>query len=170
MGLLKPETGLLIWMIIAFGVVFIVVARYGFPVILRAIESRKKFIDSSLEAAHVAEKQVAEAGTKIEQMIADAERQRAQMLRDVEETRKQLLEAAHKAADIESERLMAEARSRAEAERQEILRDARQQVALLAIAVSEKMLRSQLSDSAAQALLDGRLIDEMQEQQQNKRK
>ena len=88
----------------------------------------------------------------------------------VEETRKQLLEAAHKAADTESERLMAEARSRAEAERQEILRDARQQVALLAIAVSEKMLRSQLPDSAAQALLDGRLIDEMQEQQQNKRK
>lgn len=168
MGLLQPETGLLIWMIIAFGVVFIVVAKFGFPVILRAIESRKKFIDSSLDAAHAAEKQVAETGEKVRQLLAEAEQQRAQMLKEVAETREQLLQAARKAADVEGERLMTEARNRAEAERQAILRDARQQVALLAIAVSEKMLRAQLPDSAAQSLLDGRLIDELQNQTNKK--
>lgn len=165
MGILQPETGLLIWMVIAFGVVFIVVARYGFPVILRAIESRKKFIDESLDAAHAAERQVAEADDRKRQILAEAEQQRSQMLREVAQTREQLLQQARKAADAEGERLMTEARNRAEAERQAILQDARQQVALLAIAVSEKLLRAQLPDKAAQALLDGRLMDEIQERQ-----
>ena len=41
MGLLQPEAGVLFWMTLAFAVVFIVLARYGFPVIVRAIEERK---------------------------------------------------------------------------------------------------------------------------------
>ncbi len=162
---MQPESGLIIWMVLAFAVVFIVVAKYGFPVILHAIESRKKFIDDSLEAARAAEQQVAHADDKKRQILADAERQRTQMLREVAQTRDQLLQAARKAADDEGERLMKEARNRAEAERQAILQDARQQVALLAIAISEKLLRSQLPDSSVQDLLDGKLMDEIQEKE-----
>ena len=33
MGLLTPEPGLIFWMIIIFGVVFFLLAKYGFPVI-----------------------------------------------------------------------------------------------------------------------------------------
>ena len=32
MGLLLPESGLLFWMLLSFGVVFAVLAKYGFPV------------------------------------------------------------------------------------------------------------------------------------------
>ena len=34
MGLLTPDPGLLFWMVITFGVVFFILAKYGFPVIL----------------------------------------------------------------------------------------------------------------------------------------
>ena len=54
MGLLQPEAGLLFWMTLAFAVVFILLAKFGFPVILRSIDSRKEFIDSSLDAARAA--------------------------------------------------------------------------------------------------------------------
>ena len=54
MGLLQPEAGVLFWMTLAFAVVFIVLARYGFPVIVRAIEERKAYIDRSLEEARAA--------------------------------------------------------------------------------------------------------------------
>ena len=38
MGLLQPESGLLFWMVISFGVVFVLLAKFGFPVITRMVE------------------------------------------------------------------------------------------------------------------------------------
>ena len=37
MSLLLPDSGLLFWMLLSFGVVFVVLAKYGFPVI-RCVE------------------------------------------------------------------------------------------------------------------------------------
>ena len=35
MSLLLPDSGLLFWMLLSFGVVFVVLAKYGFPVITK---------------------------------------------------------------------------------------------------------------------------------------
>ena len=51
MSLLLPESGLLFWMLLSFGVVFAVLAKYGFPVITKMVEERKAYIDHSLEVA-----------------------------------------------------------------------------------------------------------------------
>jgi F-type H+-transporting ATPase subunit b len=40
MSLLIPDSGLLFWMIIAFGVVFFVLAKFGWPVITKMIDDR----------------------------------------------------------------------------------------------------------------------------------
>lgn len=59
MGLLTPDPGLLFWMIIVFGVVFFILAKYGFPVIIKMVEDRKAYIDNSLKAAREANEQLA---------------------------------------------------------------------------------------------------------------
>ena len=51
MGLLLPESGLLFWMLLSFGVVFAVLAKYGFPVITRMVEERRAYVEQSLQAA-----------------------------------------------------------------------------------------------------------------------
>ena len=48
MSLLLPDSGLLFWMLLSFGVVFVVLAKYGFPVITKMVEGRKTYIDQSL--------------------------------------------------------------------------------------------------------------------------
>jgi F-type H+-transporting ATPase subunit b len=40
MSLLTPDSGLLFWMIVSFGIVFVILSKYGFPVIVKAIEQR----------------------------------------------------------------------------------------------------------------------------------
>ena len=54
MSLLTPDSGLLFWMIVSFGIVFVILSKYGFPVIVKAIEQRKAYIDNSLEPARQA--------------------------------------------------------------------------------------------------------------------
>ena len=49
MSLLLPDSGLLFWMFVAFGVVFVILAKYGFPIIIKMVEGRKTYIDQSLD-------------------------------------------------------------------------------------------------------------------------
>ena len=59
MGLLTPDPGLLFWMIVVFGIVFFLLAKFGFPVIISMVENRKAYIDNSLKAAREANAQLA---------------------------------------------------------------------------------------------------------------
>ena len=52
-SILTPDLGLLFWMLLAFLVVFFVLAKYGFPAITNMVEERKKYIDESLKKEDV---------------------------------------------------------------------------------------------------------------------
>ena len=168
MGLLQPEAGVLLWMTLAFAVVFIVLARYGFPVIVRAIEERKAYIDRSLEEARAAERKLRELDAEGQAVRAAAERERGRILREAAETRDALLAEARRKADEEGARIVAAAREKAEGEREAILQDARHQVALLSIAITEKMLRERLDDEASQTRLAEKMLDEMESRSERK--
>jgi len=161
MGLLQPESGLLFWMALAFFAVFAVAARFGFPVIIRSIESRKEYIDSSLGAAREAERRLAEIGEEGRAIVDAAGKERAAILREAAETRERILAEARAKAEEEGAKIVAAARTQADAERREILRDARRQVALLSVAVSERLLRRALDDESAQTALAERMLDEI---------
>ena len=66
MSLFTPDVGLIFWMLLSFGIVFFVLAKWGFPVITRMVDDRKRFIDQSLEAAR-------EANAKLEGIKAEGE-------------------------------------------------------------------------------------------------
>ena len=168
MGLLQPEAGVLFWMTLAFAVVFIVLARYGFPVIVRAIEERKAYIDRSLEEARAAERKLRELDAEGQAVRAAAERERGRILREAAETRDALLAEARRKADEEGAWIVAAAREKAEGEREAILQDARHQVALLSIAITEKMLRERLDDEASQTRLAEKMLDEMESRSERK--
>lgn len=168
MGLLQPEAGVLFWMTLAFAVVFIVLARYGFPVIVRAIEERKAYIDRSLEEARAAERKLRELDAEGQAVRTAAERERGRILREAAETRDALLAEARRRADDEGARIVAAAREKAEGEREAILQDARHQVALLSIAITEKMLRERLDDEASQTRLAEKMLDEMESRSERK--
>ncbi len=167
MGLLQPETGLLFWMTLAFGVVFVLLSKYGFPVILKSIEERKDFISTSLAEAHEARQQVAQVESACQALRAEAEAQRTSILQQAAEQREQLMEHARDEAAQERERLVAEARQQADSERQTILRDAHGQVAMMAIALTERLLRSNLQDKEAQTALAEQLLKEIHTEDAN---
>lgn len=162
MGLLQPESGLLFWMTLAFGAVFFLVAKFGFPVIVKAIDDRKHYIDSSLAAARKARQQLSEVETEKRKMLMEAEAERANLLRATSAEHERILSEARDQATEERVRLMAEARAEAEAERETILQDARRQVAMLAVAITEKILRRELQDKTSQTVLAEQLLDEIE--------
>ena len=116
MGLLQPEPGLLIWMTLAFAVVFILLARFGFPVIQKSVERRREYIDSSLAAADEARKKLEDLQQEMEAVRRDAEKQKSEILRSAVQTREQLIAEARRKAGEEGENIIAAAKAAARLE------------------------------------------------------
>ena len=163
MGLLTPDPGLVFWMIITFGVVFVLLAKYGFPVIIKAVEDRKAYIDNSLKAAREANKQLANVKLEGEKILAQAREEQNRILSEAAVTRDRIVKDAQDKAIVEGQRLMAEVKKQIETEKESAIRDIRRQVAVLSVEIAEKIMRSKLIDAKEQNALIDRMLDEMLE-------
>lgn len=163
MGLLTPDPGLMFWMIIVFGVVFFVLAKYGFPVIIGMVEDRKAYIDDSLKAAREANEQLANVKAESEKVLAQAREEQARILNEASATRDRIIKDAQERAALEGQRLMEEMKKQIETEKESAIRDIRRQVAVLSVDIAEKIMRSKLADEKEQMELIDRMLDEMLE-------
>ena len=151
------------WMTLAFAIVFLVLAKFAFPIILKSVVRRREFIDSSLDAAKVAEQQVAELQSRGEQIVAEAEKEKVAILKEAAASRDRIVAEASELARQEASRIVAEGKLRAEAEKEAILANARGEVAMLAVQMATKILRGNLSTQEAQQALQENLADEIKE-------
>lgn len=161
MGLLTPDPGLLFWMVVVFGIVFFILAKFGFPVIIRSVEERKAYIDQSLQSARAANEQLEHVKAEGEQLLAQARAEQARILAEATATRDRILQEAQAKAHAEGDRLMDELKKQLQTEKESAIRDIRRQVAVLSVGIAEKVLRQQLSDDKAQNELMDRLLDEL---------
>lgn len=161
MSLLTPEIGLLFWMIIAFGVVFFVLAKFGFPIITQMVDNRKKYIDESLEAAREANEKLAKIQEESAAMLKQAQEKQSQILAEAMDLRKQIVEKAQTDATVAGQKILEEAREQIQAEKEDAIRDIRRQVGELSVQVAEKVLRQALSKDAEQMAMIDRMLDEI---------
>ncbi|MBQ9637186.1 MAG: F0F1 ATP synthase subunit B [Prevotella sp.] len=160
-SILTPDLGLLFWMLLAFLVVFFVLAKYGFPAIIGMVDERKKYIDESLRKAHEASERLAHIKEEGEAILQEAREKQAQILKEASETRDSIIGNAQAKAREEGARLMSEAKAEIEAEKQNAIRDIRTQVAQLSVQIAEKVVRQQLSTDDRQMDLINKLLDDV---------
>ena len=161
MDLLIPSTGLLFWMTITFLVVFFLLWKFGFPVIIGMVKERQAFIDDSLRKAHEANERLANIQKEGESILQEAREKQAQILKEAADTRDAIVEKAQDKARQEGARLLEDARVAIEQEKKAAIADIRKQVATLSVEIAEKVLRQNLKDDQAQMDLIDRMLDEV---------
>lgn len=161
MGLLTPDPGLVFWMLVIFGAVFFILAKFGFPAIIKVVEDRKTYIDNSLKSAREANERLAHVKEESEQLLQDARAEQARILSEASATRDRIIKEAQSKAITEGNRLMEEVKKQIETEKESALRDIRRQVAMLSVNIAEKIMRNSLKDSKEQEDLINRMLDEM---------
>ena len=160
MSFLLPEAGLLFWMLIAFGVVFFILYKFGFPVITSMIDERKKFIDDALQNAKEANEKLAGIEKQSRLILEKANAEQVKILREAVAVRENIIKEAQEKAEMESGKIIASAREQINLEKEEALRDIRAQVAELSILIAEKIIRKELTDDKARDKYMDTLIDE----------
>lgn len=160
-SILTPDPGLLFWMLLAFLVVFFVLAKFGFPAMVGMVEKRKKYIDESLQKAHEASLKLENIKQESEKILQEAREKQASILKEAAETREAILENAQDKAKEESARIINEARQEIETQKKTAISDIRKQVAILSVEVSEKILRKKLDTDKAQMDYIDLMLDEV---------
>jgi F-type H+-transporting ATPase subunit b len=148
-------------MLIAFGVVFFVLAKYGWPVITKMIDSRKQYIDESLENARKANERLAQLQEETAQMLKQAQEQQSKILAEAVEMRNQIVEKAKTEATNEGQKLLQEAKQQIAQEKESAIRDIRREVGVLSVEIAEKVLRQNLQNDDDQMAMIDRMLDEI---------
>lgn len=146
MSLITPDFGLLFWMTIVFLIVLGIVSKFGFKVIVKMVNDRKDYIDSSLQKAHEANNKLANIKVESDALLQEARERQAAILKEAAATRDAIVEKAQDKAHEESNRLLTEAKVEIENQRLAAVSDIRKQVATLSVEIAEKVLREKLGD------------------------
>jgi len=160
MSLLKPEFGLLFWMLVNFLIVFGLLAKFGFPVITKMVTERREYITKSLEAAAEANRQLENVKQTAQDMLAEARRQQADVMKKAASEGEQIIRNAQQKAAEETQKQLELARKNIELQKEKVLGEINAQVALLSVDIAEKVLRRQLTDKPAQETYIMQMIEE----------
>ena len=161
MSLLLPDSGLLFWMFLSFGIVFVVLAKYGFPIIVKMVDGRKTYIDQSLEVAREANAQLSKLKEQGEALVVAANKEQGRILKEAMQERDKIIHEARKQAEAAAQKELDEVKKQIQIEKDEAIRDIRRQVAILSVDIAEKVIRKNLDDKREQMEMIDRMLDEV---------
>ena len=161
MSLITPDFGLLVWMTLIFGIVFFVLAKWGFPMIIDSVQKRADRINDSISQAREAEEKLRNLASEQAAIVEDARKEQSRILKEAANARDKMVEQAKVQAGDEASKILEQARVQIAAEKESAMRDIRKEVALLSVSVAEKVLRKELDSGGNKDELVGRMIDEL---------
>lgn len=158
--ILIPKMAEFIPALIAFLVIWVVLAKFAWPQILSMMEERGKRIQESLDEAETTKKKAIASRKEYDELVTDARRKSADIVlearKDAEAERARIIEAAHK----EAEDIIAKAHANAEDERNAVYAAAAASIADLSVSVASKIVGETLDQDGEQRRLIERYVKE----------
>ena len=157
--LVKPGIGLMIWTLVAFGILLLLLRKLAFPRIAENLDKRQRAIEESIDASERTKKEAEELLAEYRQRLHDAREQaeeivaRARKAGDAHEA--EAKEAGRKHLEEQMER----ARHEIEAETRRALQEIRNEVADLTVMATEKVTRKSLTEEDQRRLVDQALSE-----------
>jgi F-type H+-transporting ATPase subunit b len=138
---------------VGFGLFIWFTARFVWPPLMRAIETRQRQIAEGLEAGEQGRRNLASAEQRIAAMIAEARAKSGEIVATGEKFRAETMDQAKAEAAAERERIIAAAKAEAQQEYAAAREQLRNQVADLAVAGAARILKREIDPKAHADLL-----------------
>lgn len=157
--ILLPKPAEFIPALIAFLIIWLILAKLAWPMIIGILDARQAKIEGDLKAAADAKDQAEENARTYEQRIYDAEREAADIIdaakRSAEEERAEILAKAQR----EAAATIAESRDAVEAERKKAMVELSGSVVDLSVEIASKIIGNDLDASQHRALAEKYLAE-----------
>lgn len=160
MDLLTPGTGLIIWQSIVFILLFFFLTKFAWKPILSSLKEREESIQTALDSAVKAKEEMAQLKAGNEQLLKEAREERDKIIREARDAGNRLHAQAQADAKKASDKMIEDAKSIINTEKNAALRDVRAQVALFSLQIAEKLIKKNLSTDQAQKDLVSEFLKE----------
>ena len=150
MDLVTPEIGLIFWTTIVFTLLLVVLKKYAWKPILDSVDKRNKSIEDALKAADKAKEEMASLNVDNKRILAEAKKERDLLLKEAREIKENIISEAKKNATAEADKIIVSAKSQINNDKMKALIELKNHVASLSIEMTEKILKSELSDKNKQ--------------------
>ncbi|HVZ25472.1 MAG TPA: F0F1 ATP synthase subunit B [Sediminibacterium sp.] len=161
MKLLTPDPGLLLWTLLAFLIVFFLLAKLAWPAILKGLKERETSISDAIASAEKVKAEMAALKNENEALMAQAREERSVLIREAKDQAAKMISEAKDKARAEYDRIVADAQQAIAQQKNAALTDVKNQVGALVIEVSEKILRRELSNKGEQEQYIRQLAEEV---------
>jgi len=153
-GLMSLQINLMFWTLVIFLILFLLLRRYAFPAIFKAVEDRERALEEAIAAAKRDREEAArlleEHRRQIENARGEAQRFIAEARATAEKMRTDLLEQARG----EQQEIVERARRDIESERDRAIAQLRREAVDLAIAGASKVVEQNLDDASNRRLVE----------------
>lgn len=161
MDLVTPSLGLIVWSSLAFFLLIVLLRRYAWDPILVSLRTREKTIEDSLLAAESARDEMKKLNQESERLIHEAKLERENILKEAKEMKNSILEEARHAAKSEGARMVEKAKQEINSLKLAALGEVKNQVTLLSLEISEKILRKKFAEPKEQEEIIADFLDKV---------
>ncbi|MDA3954074.1 MAG: F0F1 ATP synthase subunit B [Bacteroidales bacterium] len=161
MELIKPDLGLLFWMIVSFSILLFVLIKFAWKPILNALKERENSISTSLTAAKRAKEEMAKIEFGNEKITQLAKLEKEALLKEAKELKNKILEESREEAKLEAKNIILEAKQSVEHEKNLALNEIKNQIANLSVDIAEKILMQKLGEESKQKELINDLVKDI---------
>lgn len=155
------SVGLFFWQTLIFVILVVLLAKFAWKPILKAVKDREEKIKDALEAAENAKLEMAKLKSQNEDMRKEALAERDALLKQAKETKDQIIAESKTAAKVEADKMIAAAREEIKSEKVAAMSEIKNQVAELSIEIAEKIVKDQLQSDDKQKTLVDNLIEDV---------
>lgn len=159
MELVNPGLGLIFWMTLAFGIVFFILKKFAWPVIIQSLKDRERHIEEALQVADRTHEEMKKLQIDNEALLKKAKEDRDVIMANARKLRDKMLEETRLKANDESDRIVENAKVRIENERKAALTAIKNEIAKISIDIAEKILREKMESSKEQKDYIEKLIE-----------
>ena len=159
-SLASPAIGTVFWTTLIFLILLVLLWKFAWGPIMKAVKAREDMINNALESAEKAREEMKVLQADNEIILRKAREERDKILRDARVAYDRMMAEAREKGQSESDALVRRARELIEREKVSAIAEVKKEVARLAIEVASKVVGETLkSDTEQQKLIDRYIND-----------
>jgi len=151
------SVGLFFWQLILFVGLVLLLKKFAWKPILNSVNEREEGIKDALASAEEAKKEMQNLNASNEQLLKDARAERDALMKDARDIKDKMISDAKEEAKEVTAKLIDNALTSIEQEKQAALAELKNQVAELSIGIAETVIKKELASKVRKELSEAEL-------------
>lgn len=146
MELVKPDIGLLFWMTTCFILLLVLMKKFAWGPILKALNEREQGIQTALDQAEEAQKQISEATSRVAQILEEGKKEKEKLIKETQIELSEYKKEQQSKINIQMDAQLQSAKDEIAQQKRAAIGELKNTVAELSIDIAEKILKKELEN------------------------